>query len=59
MHFFELVPWVLVAAASVGAALSIGIVARSMRRDEPIPEAEFDCRESTLITTGEGVRRDC
>lgn len=59
MSFFELVPWVLLIAAGVGAVLSIAVVARSLRRDEPIPEADFDCRETTLITTGEGVRRDC
>jgi hypothetical protein len=59
MTFFELVPWVLLIAAGVGAVLSIGVVERSLRRDDPIPEADFDCRETTLITTGEGVRRDC
>lgn len=60
MHFFELIPWVLLGAASVGAVLSIGFVARSLKReDDAPPPANFDCRETALITSGEGVRRDC
>lgn len=59
MHFFELVPWVLLVAAVAGGALAIGLIARTMRREDPIPAAEYDCRETALITKGEGVRRDC
>ncbi|MBE7492009.1 MAG: hypothetical protein HS108_09690 [Planctomycetes bacterium] len=63
MHFFEIVPWVLLAAAVAGAALSIGFVARSLRREEQaaqaVPLPEYDCRETALIAWGEGVRRDC
>lgn len=59
MHFFELIPWVLLGAASIGAVLSISFVARSLKREEPMPAVEYDCRESTLISSGEGVRRDC
>jgi len=59
MHFFELIPWVLLGAASIGAVLSIGFVARSLKREDDVPNADFDCRDTALITSGEGVRRDC
>lgn len=59
MHFFELIPWVLLGAAAVGAVLSIGFVAKSLKQEDPVPAADFDCRDTALITSGEGVRRDC
>ncbi|MBK9975673.1 MAG: hypothetical protein IPP14_12950 [Planctomycetes bacterium] len=59
MNFFELIPWVLLGAAALGAAFSIGFVARSLKQEEPVPQADFDCRDTALITSGEGVRRDC
>ncbi|MBX3473520.1 MAG: hypothetical protein KF754_03990 [Planctomycetes bacterium] len=60
MHFFELIPWVLLGAATIGAALTISFVARSLRQEEEVAQTpNFDCRETALITSGEGVRRDC
>lgn len=59
MHFFELIPWVLLGAASIGAVLSISFVVRSLKREDPVPAVDYDCRETALIASGEGVRRDC
>ncbi|MCB9894277.1 MAG: hypothetical protein H6839_07505 [Planctomycetes bacterium] len=59
MFFFDLAFFVIIGAVALALGVGTVSVVSGFRHPVKAGYAEGDCRDTTLVLHGEGVRRDC